>query len=173
MPLREQEQLRQLPPIVDRTALKLKAGVPQNIGASWPAGAAKHSEVVATFAMPKAAAVFGIGIAAVGGKPAKEAFVEFKPRTGPSPDGPWWEVRVGVGPPAHDGEAGGGGVEAAEQSLHVSALCAEDNPGASDPVAPLRVVAVMQQLEELDDAEKQSIAAKVESAPGCRGARGR
>ena len=119
MPLREQEQLRQLPPIVDRTALKLRPGAPQSIGASWPAGAAKHSEVVATFAMPKAATVFGIGIAVVDSKPAKEAFVEFKPRTGPSPDGPWWEVRVGVGPPAQDSEAGGGGVEAAEQSLRL------------------------------------------------------
>ena len=55
-------------------------------------------------------------------------------------------------------------VEAAKQARYVNAFSAEDIPGAGDTAASMEVAALMQQLEELDNAAQRSVAEEVESA---------
>ena len=55
-------------------------------------------------------------------------------------------------------------VESAKQSRFISAFSPDDIPGASESAASLEVAALMQQLEELDQAAQRSVAAEVESA---------
>ena len=55
-------------------------------------------------------------------------------------------------------------VEAAKQARYISAFNPDDIPGASETAASLEVTALMQQLEDLDQAAQRSVAAEVESA---------
>jgi hypothetical protein len=55
-------------------------------------------------------------------------------------------------------------VEAAKQSRYISAFSPDDIPGAQESSASLEVSALMEQLEELDNAAQRSVAAEVESA---------
>jgi hypothetical protein len=55
-------------------------------------------------------------------------------------------------------------VEAAKNARFISAFCPEDIPGADQSSACLEVAALQNQLEEVENATKRSIAAEVESA---------
>ena len=55
-------------------------------------------------------------------------------------------------------------VEAAKESRYISAFSPEDIPGAQESSASLEVAALMNQLEDLDNAAQRSVAAEVESA---------
>jgi hypothetical protein len=55
-------------------------------------------------------------------------------------------------------------VEAAKTQRFISAFCPEENPGADQSSACLEVAALQNQLEEVENATKRSIAAEVESA---------
>lgn len=55
-------------------------------------------------------------------------------------------------------------VETAKQARYISAFSPDDIPGAQESSACLEVTALMQQLEELDNAAQRSVTAEVESA---------